>query len=123
MFKIPGLAGSHQALNAALAAYLCASWIQTMMSTSALSFESSSIPPGVDTLSSSNLPPAFLDGLAKTTWVGRAQIYKAKDLDPNVTWYLDGAHTPESILVCSEWFESVLKADGDASPRYVGFLR
>ncbi|TPX45785.1 tetrahydrofolate synthase [Synchytrium endobioticum] len=114
-----GLAGNHQKLNASLAVYLCATWIHTMKATKRLYFEEASLPPSIETLSPSKLPPAFVEGLARTTWLGRAQIYKACHLYPNVTWYLDGAHTPESILAGSEWFESVLNAENNETIRTV----
>lgn len=35
-------------------------------------------------------------------WPGRYQIIQRR----NVTYYLDGAHTPESMKSCCEWFRS-----------------
>lgn len=34
-------------------------------------------------------------------WLGRNQILNAS---PNLTYFLDGAHTIESIQLCNEWF-------------------
>lgn len=34
-------------------------------------------------------------------WLGRNQILK---LTPNLTYFLDGAHTIESIQLCSKWY-------------------
>ncbi|EFX89284.1 hypothetical protein DAPPUDRAFT_205741 [Daphnia pulex] len=39
-------------------------------------------------------------GLAKTFWPGRSQVLRL----PGSTFYVDGAHTPESIEACVEWF-------------------
>ena len=39
-------------------------------------------------------------GLAKTFWPGRSQVLHR----PKATFYIDGAHTPESIEACVEWF-------------------
>ena len=56
-------------------------------------------------LAAGRLPAAFRRGLAKTEWWGRAQVVP----DPtegaeNLSWYLDGAHTEESMRQCAEWF-------------------
>jgi folylpolyglutamate synthase/dihydropteroate synthase len=51
--------------------------------------------------------PAFpldltmLRGLKECQWPGRAQII---DQHP-ITYFVDGAHTPESMVVCRYWFE------------------
>lgn len=39
-------------------------------------------------------------GLARAVWPGRSQILRL----PGVTYYVDGAHTPESIEACVDWF-------------------
>ena len=41
-------------------------------------------------------------GLSDARWPGRAQIYKENDTR---SWFLDGAHTKESLEFCSRWFE------------------
>ncbi|TPX32462.1 tetrahydrofolate synthase [Synchytrium microbalum] len=107
-----GLAGSHQKLNASLAVSACTTWIHTMQAKKLYTFDSSCIPLLASDDSKQQqqelLPQPFIDGLASTTWIGRAQEYHAAQY-PNVTWFLDGAHTPESILVCTEWFEGAVK--------------
>ena len=40
-------------------------------------------------------------GLALARWPGRSQILKRK----GVAYYIDGAHTPESIEACIDWFK------------------
>jgi hypothetical protein len=52
-----------------------------------------------------NLPESFITGLEKTKWPGRCQTVDDPRLD-KVTWYLDGAHTAESLDCCMEWFVS-----------------
>ncbi|KAG2369582.1 Mur ligase [Suillus spraguei] len=52
-----------------------------------------------------SLPTSFLDGLKNAHWPGRCQTV----LDPKLeamTWFLDGAHTQESLACCMEWFVS-----------------
>ncbi|KAI5474406.1 hypothetical protein MNV49_003374 [Pseudohyphozyma bogoriensis] len=45
---------------------------------------------------------AIVEGLKKTSWPGRCQI--AKDPQVGLTWFLDGAHTVESLKCCGDWF-------------------
>jgi folylpolyglutamate synthase len=46
------------------------------------------------------LPKEFVDGLEQVVWRGRCELKK----EGNVTWYLDGAHTQDSIMVATHWF-------------------
>ncbi|KAG2156192.1 FolC bifunctional protein [Suillus clintonianus] len=81
-----GLAGAHQRSNAALAVQL----VHTFLT-------------AIEPLQS--LPTSFLDGLKNTHWPGRCQTV----LDPKLEgtkWFLDGAHTKESLACCLEWFVS-----------------
>jgi len=39
--------------------------------------------------------------LKNVRWLGRNQILNLK---PNLTYFLDGAHTIESIQLCSKWY-------------------
>lgn len=43
------------------------------------------------------------EGLSKAFWPGRCQTIK----DGKITWFIDGAHTKESVDVSSQWFKSV----------------
>lgn len=45
-----------------------------------------------------HLPDAL--GLARTIWPGRCQILHLE----GATFYVDGAHTPESTEACVDWF-------------------
>lgn len=51
----------------------------------------------------SPLPEAIVRGLERTSWPGRCQVAQDKEKE-GVTWYLDGAHTVESLKCCGEWF-------------------
>ncbi|KAG2349046.1 FolC bifunctional protein [Suillus weaverae] len=106
-----GLAGAHQRSNAGLAVQLAHTF---------LSIKDQSYPPMSDpntsgaasaTWSGSEIEPlrsfptSFLDGLKNAHWPGRCQTV----LDPKLegaTWFLDGAHTQESLACCLEWFVS-----------------
>ena len=46
------------------------------------------------------LPKEFVDGLEQVVWRGRCE----KKVEGDVTWYLDGAHTADSIVVAAKWF-------------------
>jgi folylpolyglutamate synthase len=94
-----GLAGYHQRLNAALAIGLCYIWTKKFHQ------EKVPIDPSVAKLGPIALPIfqldfALLRGLKECHWPGRAQIV-SKD---HVVYFVDGAHTPESIDVCKYWF-------------------
>lgn len=66
--------------------------------------------------------------MKKVVWPGRGQIlsidktkYASKVNENNnqqsstLTWYLDGAHTVESLDVCTQWFKDTVKQDKDIS--------
>ncbi|KAG6869316.1 hypothetical protein C0993_000069 [Termitomyces sp. T159_Od127] len=93
-----GLAGAHQIQNASLAIAL------------AQSFLGSAIP------TEGGLSETFKTALRKTKWPGRCQTVQ----DPNrqnVTWYLDGAHTVDSLKCCIQWFASPPVGLGQGEPK------
>lgn len=47
-----------------------------------------------------SLPKEFVDGLEKAVWRGRCET----KVEGNITWYLDGAHTADSMNVAAKWF-------------------
>jgi len=58
-----------------------------------------------------DLPSRFRDGLKSVKWPGRSDI--RKDGKTNITWFLDGAHTLESISLATLWFvDHVRKRNG-----------
>ncbi|PIN05513.1 Folylpolyglutamate synthase [Handroanthus impetiginosus] len=67
--------------------------------------------------SEDNIPEAFLRGLSSAHLPGRAQIvYDSSDTTEEIRsstgdliFYLDGAHSPESMEVCAKWFSSAVK--------------
>lgn len=48
----------------------------------------------------SALPEEFIQGLEQVVWRGRCET----KVDGDITWYLDGAHTVDSIVVAAKWF-------------------
>ncbi|TPX64289.1 tetrahydrofolate synthase [Spizellomyces sp. 'palustris'] len=83
-----GMSGAYQWVNAALAVALCEEWIAQRRSA------------GVPIVGGDD---AVKNGLRVAKWPGRAQKFVASDY-PSITWYLDGAHTKESMRVCADWF-------------------
>ena len=47
-----------------------------------------------------SLPGEFVSGLEQVVWRGRCE----KKAEGNITWYLDGAHTANSIKVAAAWY-------------------
>jgi hypothetical protein len=84
-----GLAGAHQVQNASLAVALVKEFVRA---TTGRPLDAAS-------------EPALSDGLAAAKWPGRCQTVQ----DPahsSTRWFLDGAHTLESLDCCAAWFFS-----------------
>jgi folylpolyglutamate synthase len=80
-----GLSGAHQYQNASLAIRLARTVLRD------------------DTQIDDILSEPFIAGLKNSKWPGRCQAVSDPSL-PRTTWYLDGAHTPESMQCCLQWF-------------------
>ncbi|PSR93144.1 Folylpolyglutamate synthase [Actinidia chinensis var. chinensis] len=98
------LEGEHQYINAGLAVALCSTWIQRTGHIEA---------NYLDETKQSSLPEKFIKGLTTATLQGRGQIVPDRFIDiespGDLVFYLDGAHTPESIEVCAKWFCRAIK--------------
>ncbi|KAH6779654.1 DHFS-FPGS-like protein C [Perilla frutescens var. hirtella] len=106
------LSGDHQLTNAGLAVALCKGWLQSTGNWEKL-FQHSD--------QEDNLPDAFLRGLQTARLSGRAEIVYDSVLEPSerageignssgdLIFYLDGAHSPESMEACAKWFSSAVK--------------
>lgn len=46
------------------------------------------------------LPKEFVEGLEQVVWRGRCEVKEEED----VTWYVDGAHTVDSLKMAARWF-------------------
>ncbi|KAF7149046.1 hypothetical protein RHSIM_Rhsim03G0136800 [Rhododendron simsii] len=97
-----GLHGEHQYLNAGLAIALCSTWLQKTGRIEVNNLEQNS-----------SLPEHFIKGLTMATLQGRAQIVPDRFIDiespGDLMFYLDGAHSPESMEVCAKWFSLAIK--------------
>jgi folylpolyglutamate synthase len=51
------------------------------------------------------LPREFVDGIEKVVWRGRCEV----KVEKGVTWYVDGAHTVDSLKVAGRWFAGEVK--------------
>ncbi|GMF06649.1 unnamed protein product [Ambrosiozyma monospora] len=51
-----------------------------------------------------NLSIEFVAGLEQAKWPGRCQILPDPKKQDELTWFIDGAHTKESIANGSKWF-------------------
>lgn len=92
-----GLAGDFQKQNAALAVQLAGVHLKQ------LGYKQEDLPEledGVFVL----IPDKFLVGLEKAKWNGRCQVIELKPGLERINWFIDGAHTMESINVASQWF-------------------
>jgi folylpolyglutamate synthase len=92
------LAGSHQRENASVAIELCDIWFHQQIPKGPACWTDST---------KSKLTQFTLDGLMNTKWPGRSQIVN----ESKRTWYLDGAHTADSVNACVDWFVNQLSSD------------
>ena len=77
------LPGDYQKINAALAVQLAYCWLNNNVLATPILLNSN-----------------FIKGLSSCQWSGRAETIKFK----SITFYLDGAHTQQSIKCAAEWF-------------------
>ncbi|KAK4485482.1 hypothetical protein RD792_008124, partial [Penstemon davidsonii] len=96
------LSGDHQFTNASLAVALCKSWLKSTGNWEKL-FQHADYED--------DLPEPFLRGLSSARLSGRAQVvYDSPSGD--LIFFLDGAHSPESMEACAKWFSSAVKEGG-----------
>ncbi|XP_038710735.1 folylpolyglutamate synthase-like isoform X2 [Tripterygium wilfordii] len=97
-----GLEGEHQYLNAGLAIALSFTWLQRTGHLH-ISYHDQT----------NSLPEQFIKGLTMINLQGRAQIVPDRDIDMerpgDLVFYLDGAHSPESMEACGRWFSLAIR--------------
>jgi folylpolyglutamate synthase len=96
-----GLAADFQKTNASLAIAIAAAHLRALGHTD-LPTDPTTAP----------LPPRFITGLEHVQWPGRCETRR----EPNVTWYIDGGHTLESVDVTAKWFASQISVDKPPVP-------
>ncbi|KAJ6900281.1 folylpolyglutamate synthase-like isoform X1 [Populus alba x Populus x berolinensis] len=98
------LEGEHQYLNAGLAIALSSTWLQRTGHHEFTYLEQAS-----------PLPEQFIKGLTTASLQGRAQKVPDKYINAerygDLVFYLDGAHSPESMEMCAKWFSLAVKED------------
>jgi folylpolyglutamate synthase len=115
-----GLDGAHQRENAALAVRLAAEWEVLSGRGGEIAKERAAAVLGGE------LPAEYIAGLEAVRWPGRGQIVhdyennvknattKAEDfagapISSQLTFFLDGAHTAESMATCGRWFADAVQ--------------
>ncbi|XP_010452508.1 PREDICTED: folylpolyglutamate synthase [Camelina sativa] len=102
-----GLDGEHQYLNAGLAVSLASTWLQQIGKLEVPSRTQMGI-----------LPEQFIKGLATASLQGRAQVvpdqFTESRTSGDLVFYLDGAHSPESMEACAKWFSFAVKGDNQS---------
>ncbi|CAG2170919.1 unnamed protein product [Oppiella nova] len=94
-----GIKGDVQKVNASLALQLTNLWLNKMNNNNKCQISSLITKDGTF----SDVFPLninHINGLSKTCWPGRCQILRKN----NLIYFLDGAHTYESLSNCSKWF-------------------
>lgn len=89
-----GLPGPHQVTNAHLALSLVDTFLQTQNSTKSVWEQDQRIAPW------------SIQALSEARWPGRCQ---AVPLSSSTIFYLDGAHTTDSLSLCASWFTSTTR--------------
>lgn len=87
-----GIAGEFQIANASLAVALAQQHLHQL----------NILQQPVNANVGAVIPDSFKKGLSLTRWDGRCQTVH----DGEITWYIDGAHTKESIEAASGWFKA-----------------
>ncbi|KAF9888756.1 Folylpolyglutamate synthetase [Aspergillus nanangensis] len=95
-----GLAGDFQYTNAAVAVATAAEFLRKL--------GAQDIPADI---LNQPLPPKFRKGLELARLGGRCETRHEK----NVTWYIDGGHTQESIKLAGQWFASQIQANSSSN--------
>ncbi|XP_055955462.1 folylpolyglutamate synthase, mitochondrial-like isoform X2 [Patella vulgata] len=112
-----GIHGCKQRLNAGLALQLCKIWKNSIakkdidMNTNCIASEvlSKSNICGIPVLNIDRLTDEEKQGLSECKWYGRNQIVHK----PGITYYLDGAHTKDSMQQCVSWFNELSQAEAE----------
>lgn len=109
-----GMSGDHQLVNSGLAVSLCKCWLQRTGNLERMFLNG---------FKGAKIPAAFLRGLSTANISGRAQIVydfytssfnsttQSDNSSGDLVFYLDGAHSPESMEACANWFCSVVKGN------------
>lgn len=98
-----GLPGFHQRTNASVALEL----VNTYLDSEAGRAMFKETSHRASTCQSDVLASWQKKGVEEARWPGRCQTVRSSLLELGLTWYLDGAHTTDSLGVCLEWFTTI----------------
>jgi folylpolyglutamate synthase len=105
-----GLAGEHQRVNAALAVALAGAF-EARAAADGAGPDPAAAAARAAALARGELPTEYAAGLAACAWHGRAEVvhdvvagHGPSSGGSSLSFYLDGAHTPESAATCAHWF-------------------
>ena len=108
-----GLKGDVQFINSSLAIQIAKYWIDKYNNNSLNKFKwvqdnhINKLNDSIPILNEIIIDNYFKNGLEKCFWPGRNQIIESDN--KNVTYYIDGAHTIESIEQFLQWFKKIKK--------------
>ncbi|VDI76434.1 folylpolyglutamate synthase, partial [Mytilus galloprovincialis] len=113
-FKL-GIAGKMQKVNASLALQLTRTWMETQGAIQEETLNGANAEGvkghvNIEAAKSFPLMQSVIDGLVQCKWLCRNQTIKKNKL----TYYLDGAHTLESIQQCVDWFHKHSKREANS---------
>ena len=106
-----GLKGDVQLINSSLAIQIAKYWIDKYNNNSLNKFKwvqdnhINKLNDSIPILNEIIIDNYFKNGLEKCFWPGRNQIIESDN--KNVTYYIDGAHTIESIEQFLQWFKKI----------------
>lgn len=98
-----GLPGVHQRTNASVALELVNAYLDSDAGRAMFKEPSHRASTSANS-GSSSLAPWQRKGLEDARWPGRCQTVPTARSGLGLTWYLDGAHTTDSLSVCLGWF-------------------
>ncbi|PWN47553.1 FolC bifunctional protein [Violaceomyces palustris] len=125
-----GLRGDHQRTNASLAVEIMNRFVQSEVGKSEFG-KGLELANGTTTSLDDAAPVLQAwqrSGLEKARWPGRCQVVPTKHrfgieeegtaaaAASNTNWFLDGAHTVDSLSLCSSWFVQAERESGGSAP-------
>jgi len=108
--EVLGIPGEVQKVNASLALQLSNAWLQ--VANNNYDAAAAHLQEAGASCAPFQLSKSHIKGLVTCTWPGRYQQYRKG----NVIYFMDGAHTAESIRTCVDWFESTSKSSNGLEP-------
>ena len=117
-----GIRGDVQKVNGSLAVRLCQKWLQVKGGKGC----EKRINENGSNQDRNVLTQEFLTGLANCTWPGRYHTLTREVSGVQIKYFLDGAHTHESINACLSWYKEAScqePTNGNSSDRQQSLVR